>query len=166
MATRSVTDASFDTEVLDSAKPVIVDFWAEWCGPCRMLSPVLEQLAADHGEKVEVVKVNVDESPETSARYGITSIPSVLLFEGGVQRVSVVGARPKEHLEREFAEYLPKAVPIGRLREPARMGAAAVLLRVQSGIPGAVQRAWATDLPRARSLRRNRWNLAPSRITP
>ncbi|MCH6470428.1 thioredoxin [Sinomonas terrae] len=106
MATRSVTDASFDTEVLGSAKPVIVDFWAEWCGPCRMLSPVLEQLAADHGEKVEVVKVNVDESPETSARYGITSIPSVLLFEGGVQRVSVVGARPKEHLEREFAEYL------------------------------------------------------------
>ena len=106
MATRSVTDASFDTEVLGSAKPVIVDFWAEWCGPCRMLSPVLEQLADDHGEKVEVVKVNVDENPETSARYGITSIPSVLLFEGGVQRVSVVGARPKEHLEREFAEYL------------------------------------------------------------
>ncbi|MCA4135640.1 thioredoxin [Arthrobacter sp. M4] len=106
MATRTVTDASFDADVLASAKPVIVDFWADWCGPCHMLSPVLEQLADERADKIEVVKVNVDENPEISSRFGIISIPTVLLFEGGRQKASVIGARPKQYFEREFAEYL------------------------------------------------------------
>lgn len=106
MATRTVTDASFETEVLGSSKPVIVDFWADWCGPCGKLSPVLEQLADDYADKVEVVKVNVDENPETATRYGITSIPSVYLFDGGEQKATVIGARPRQYFEREFADYL------------------------------------------------------------
>ncbi|AOT03263.1 thioredoxin [Arthrobacter sp. U41] len=104
--TRDVTDASFETEVLKSVKPVIVDFWASWCAPCIRLSPVLEQLAEDCADKVDVVKVNVDENPETASEFGITSIPAVYLFKDGQQKISVVGARPKPFFEKEFAEYL------------------------------------------------------------
>lgn len=106
MATRTVTDASFDAEVLGSAKPVIVDFWADWCGPCHMLSPELEELGAEYADKIEVVKVNVDENPETASRFGIISIPTVYLFQDGERKASVIGARPKQYFEREFAEYL------------------------------------------------------------
>lgn len=104
--TRDVTDASFETEVLKSVKPVIVDFWAAWCVPCLRLSPELEQLADEYADKVVVVKVNVDENPATASEFGITSIPSVYLFKDGQQKISVVGARPKTFFEKEFAEYL------------------------------------------------------------
>ncbi|GHD11386.1 thioredoxin [Zhihengliuella salsuginis] len=103
---KDVTDASFQADVLDNGKPVIVDFWAEWCGPCRMLSPILDQIADEHAEKIDVVKVNVDENPAIAAKYGITSIPAVYVFQGGEHVASSIGAKPKQVIEQEFAEYL------------------------------------------------------------
>ncbi len=104
--TKEVTDASFDADVLQSAKPVVVDFWADWCGPCTKLSPVLEQLAEEYADKIAVVKLNVDENPETAGAFGITSIPSVFLFKDGERKISIIGARPKQYFEKEFADYL------------------------------------------------------------
>lgn len=103
---KSVTDASFDEDVLQADKPVIVDFWAEWCGPCRMLTPILEELATENPEKIEVVKVNVDENPAIAAKFGITSIPAVYGFQGGEHVKSSIGAKPKQALEQEFADFL------------------------------------------------------------
>ncbi|MCO1337706.1 thioredoxin [Kocuria polaris] len=103
---KDVTDASFQSDVLENEKAVIVDFWAEWCGPCRMLSPILDQIADEHSEKVDVVKINVDENPAIAAKYGITSIPAVYVFQGGEHVASSIGAKPKQVIEQEFAEYL------------------------------------------------------------
>ncbi|MDR2256174.1 MAG: thioredoxin [Arthrobacter sp.] len=100
-----VTDATFQDEVLKSDKPVIVDFWAEWCGPCRMLSPILDQIADEH-DSVKVVKVNVDENQGIAAQYGITSIPAVYVFNAGEHVATSIGAKPKQIIEKEFAEYL------------------------------------------------------------
>jgi thioredoxin 1 len=93
---------SFDTTVTGSAVPVIVDFWAPWCGPCKMVGPVLEKLAAEHDTKVTVAKVNVDENQELAVRYGIMSIPTVMLFEAGKVSKQIVGARSQKDYEREF----------------------------------------------------------------
>ncbi len=97
-----LTDANFDDEVLQSELPVIVDFWAEWCAPCRMVTPVIEELAGEMVGRVKVAKLNVDANRETAAKYDIMSIPTVILFEEGQMSKQVVGALPKESLVREL----------------------------------------------------------------
>ncbi|MET0805913.1 MAG: thioredoxin [Lacisediminihabitans sp.] len=103
---KDVTDASFQADVLDSEKLVLVDFWAEWCGPCRAVSPILDQIASEHADKIELVKVNVDDNMEIAAKYQITSIPAMKLFKGGEVVKSVIGAKPKPALEADLAEFL------------------------------------------------------------
>ncbi|MGE5289945.1 MAG: thioredoxin [Micromonosporaceae bacterium] len=105
-ATKTVTDATFDVDVLKSDKPVIVDYWAEWCGPCRMVAPVLEEIAQEHGDKINVVKLNIDENPEVAQRYNILQIPTMNVFSGGEVVKQIIGAKPKAALLRELSEYL------------------------------------------------------------
>ena len=105
-ATKAVTDADFDTEVLKSSKPVLVDFWAPWCGPCRQVAPILEELASEHADKIDVVKINTDENPRTAASYGVTSIPTLNVYQNGELVKSIVGARPKPALVKELAPFL------------------------------------------------------------
>ena len=100
---REVTDASFQREVLESDAPVVVDFWAPWCGPCHAVEPVLNDLEREHEGKVEFVKLNIDENVETASRYGVLSIPTVILFDGGEPRETVVGARPRSYYEQALA---------------------------------------------------------------
>ena len=104
--TKTVTDATFDNDVLGSDKPVLVDFWAEWCGPCKMVAPVLEEIAAEHGDKLTVAKVNIDENPEIARRYQIMSIPTMSVFSGGEVVKSIVGAKPKAALLRDLEGFL------------------------------------------------------------
>jgi len=105
-AARSVTDSSFEQDVLNSEKTILVDFWAEWCGPCRAVGPILDQIAAEHSEKIEIVKLNVDENPQTAAKYQITSIPAMKVYQGGEVVKTVIGAKPKPALEADLAAYL------------------------------------------------------------
>jgi len=99
---QEVDAKGFDEVVSTSAVPVVVDFWAPWCGPCRMVGPVLEKLASDHPDKVTVLKVNVDVNQELAARYGIMSIPTVIMFEGGQLKTQLIGARNQKDYEKEF----------------------------------------------------------------
>ena len=98
--TTSVTTSQFDAEVLGSEQPVIVDFWAPWCGPCHMVSPILEQIAEERSNELRVVKVNIDEEPDLAQRYGVMSIPAMVLFRDGQPAAAAVGARPKRALEQ------------------------------------------------------------------
>ena len=95
MATNSTTDAAFDADVLGAEKPVIVDFWAEWCGPCKQIAPALEEIAAELGDKVTVAKLNIDENPETPGKYGVRGIPTLMMFKNGQVAATKVGALPK-----------------------------------------------------------------------
>jgi thioredoxin 1 len=98
----AVTESTFDQEVLSSDKPVIVDFWAEWCGPCHAVSPVLEKIAEERSDEIKLVKVNIDEEQTLAMKYGIASIPTMILFRGGEPAAAAVGAQPKASLERSL----------------------------------------------------------------
>ena len=99
MSTHKVTDASFDAEVLKSTTPVVVDFWAEWCGPCKMIGPSLEEIAKDLGAKEKIVKINIDENPSTPSKFGVRGIPTLMVFKDGKLAATKVGAAPKNQLQ-------------------------------------------------------------------
>jgi thioredoxin len=105
-ATRAVTDDTFEAEVLQSQKTVLVDYWAEWCGPCKMIAPILEAIAEEHGDKLDVVKLNVDDNLKVTQKYNILNIPTLGVFSNGEVVKELVGARSKSALLRELADYL------------------------------------------------------------
>jgi thioredoxin 1 len=109
MSTIKVTDDTFKTEVLDSEVPVLVDFWATWCGPCRMVAPILEELSEEYEGKIKIVKLDTDENQATAMAYGIVSIPTLNVYQGGEVVKSIIGARPKRALTQEIEEILAPA---------------------------------------------------------
>ena len=100
MATKTITDASFQNDVLSADKPVLVDFWAEWCGPCKMIGPSLEELSEELGQQVTIAKLNIDENPDAPGRYGVRGIPTMILFKNGEQAATQVGALPKSGIRQ------------------------------------------------------------------
>lgn len=102
----SVSDADFQSAVLESDTPVLVDFWAEWCVPCHMVSPVVEEIGNEKGDGLKVVKLNIDENPQATRRYGVMSIPSLVLFKGGQEVARVIGAKPKDAILRDIEPHL------------------------------------------------------------
>ncbi|MEX2533566.1 MAG: thioredoxin [Nitriliruptoraceae bacterium] len=106
MGAQAVSDNDFATEVLESSLPVLVDFWAEWCGPCRMVAPIVEEIGAENADKLKVVKLNVDENPGTARDYGIMSIPTLLVFRGGTAEKRIVGAKGKAQLLADLADFI------------------------------------------------------------
>ncbi|MCX5310309.1 thioredoxin [Streptomyces sp. NBC_00154] len=109
---KNVTDADFDAEVLQSDKPVLVDFWAAWCGPCRQIAPSLEAIAAEYGDQIEIVKLNIDENPATAAKYGVMSIPTLNVYRNGEVARTIVGAKPKAAILRDLDGFV-ETEPVG-----------------------------------------------------
>ena len=104
--TKTVTDSSFKADVLGADEPVLVDFWAEWCGPCRQVAPILDEIAGAHGDKISFYKLNVDENPVTPASYRVTGIPTINVYQGGEVVKTIVGARPKAAILKELSEFI------------------------------------------------------------
>jgi thioredoxin 1 len=115
----TLSDSSFDTEVLQSATPVMVDFWAEWCGPCKMLGPTIDQLADEYQGKVKIAKLNVDDNSSTASRFGIRGIPALLIFQGGQVKEQLVGALPKANISKALDKYVGVAAPVPVAAAPA-----------------------------------------------
>ena len=99
MATKAVTDSSFKADVIDADKPVLVDFWAEWCGPCKMIGPALEEISEELADKVTIAKINIDENPDAPGQYGVRGIPTMILFKGGSPAATKIGAEPKGRIK-------------------------------------------------------------------
>jgi thioredoxin 1 len=106
MSTSKVTDASFESDVLKAERPVVVDFWAEWCGPCKMIAPALEEISAALGDKVEIAKLNIDENPMTPSKYGVRGIPTLMIFRDGQVASTKIGALPKNQLQAWIEETI------------------------------------------------------------
>jgi thioredoxin 1 len=109
MATKPVTDASFDADVINASGPVLVDFWAEWCGPCKQIGPALEELSADYGDRLTITKINIDENPLTPGKYGVRGIPTLMIFQNGELASTHVGAKPKGQLQAWIDSVLKEA---------------------------------------------------------